>query len=222
MKDKNLQEQLVHLHLTQNEAFLYITLLKHKQASALELIKLTNLGNSQVYICLDVLLKRGLVSYTQKRGKIFIANSPEILVSEQQANVEKAKKLVPLLEQMELFREEDSSTQIQIFEGFDGFKSAFLKIISECKDGGEIKILGYSHEIFAQESLRVFLANMNLRTVEKKQRLKIILDETVRNTLGKDRESEPNTEVHYIPQKLVGPCAIRYVRGLCLFFLMGF
>jgi len=53
----------------------------------------------------------------------------------------------------------------------------------------------------------------------KKQKLKILLDSSVKNTLGKDREKEKFTEVKYMPKGYISPGAIDVFQDYVYIFL---
>ena len=55
--------------------------------------------------------------------------------------------LVPDLKK--LMVEKNFKTKTAVFEGFEGFKKAFKKIIDDCPIGGTINILGFSKQQFA-------------------------------------------------------------------------
>jgi len=114
--------------------------------------------------------------------------------------------LIPQLKDMQ--KEEKIETKTAIYEGFEGFKTAFKKIIDDCPEKGQIDILGFSEQPFAIESLKIFIANMNLKSAKKKQKLRIIIDVSARKTLGMEREKEKYTEVRYMPEGYVSPAAM--------------
>ena len=60
---------------------------------------------------------------------------------------------------------------------------------------------------------------MNLKSAKKKQKLKIILDRSVKRTLGKDREKEKYTEVRYMPEGYISPAAIDVFQDYVYIFL---
>ena len=135
------------------------------------------------------LISKGLVNYTtQKDGKHFSASSPEKFLEKEEERKKQIDELVPELKKLK--DEKEFRTNTAIFEGFEGFKTAFKKIIDDCPKEETIRILGFSEQPYATESLRIFLTNMNLKSQQKKQKLKILLDCSVRATLGKDREKE--------------------------------
>ena len=113
----------------------------------------------------------------------------------------------------------ETGTETAIYEGFEGFKTAFKKIIDDCPAKETINIFGFSIPEFAEESLRVFISNMNLKSRQKKQKLKIILDRSAKETLGKDREKETYTETRYLPKGYSNPAAFDIFQDYVYIFL---
>ena len=60
---------------------------------------------------------------------------------------------------------------------------------------------------------------MYLESAKKKQRLKILLDKSAKETLGRDREKEKYTEVKYMPQGYISPAAIDIFEDYIYLFL---
>jgi len=60
---------------------------------------------------------------------------------------------------------------------------------------------------------------MNLKSAQKKQKLKIILDSSVKETLGKDREREKYSEVRYMPKGYISPAAVDIAEDYVYLFL---
>ncbi len=201
------QKKLEELGLTKNESAIYIFLLKHPKITTGLIIKETGIVNSQVYETLNSLISRGLVKYTiQKDGKYFEASAPDKFLDDEEEKMKKIKSLIPEL--MDLRGKAEFKIDTSIYEGFEGFKTAFKKIIDDCPVGEEIDIMGFSEQPYKIESLRLFLSNMNLKSSQKKQKLRIILDKSSKDTLGKDREKEKYTEVRYMPEGYVSPAAM--------------
>lgn len=202
-----MQKDLKELGLTDNESKIYIFLLENGETTTGAIIKETKIANSRVYESLNSLITKGLVNYNiQKDGKHFQATDPQVLAEKEEERMKKVESLVPQLSKLK--NNKKKQTLSAVYEGYDGFKTAFKKIIDDCPESGTIHILGFSEQQSKTESLRTFLANMNLRSAEKKQKLKIILDKSVKNTLGKDREKEKYTEVKYMPDGYISPGAI--------------
>ena len=216
--NKSMQEQLTKLGLSKNEATIYIFLLKHPQSTTGPIIKETGIANSRVYETINSLIMKGLVSYTiQKNGKHFSASPPEKFFELEEERRKQIESIVPELKKLDI--QKDPTTNTAVYEGFEGFKTAFKNIIDDCPSNEIIHILGFSEQPFANTSLRTFLANMNLKSAQKRQKLKILLDASVKETLGKDRKKEKYTEVRYMPKGYISPGAIDVFQDYVYIFL---
>ena len=210
----NLEE----LGLSGNESKIYLYLLKHGEKSTGPIIKETGISNSRVYESLNSLIKKGLVTYSvHKRGKYFQASDPSKFIENEEKKLKKIQSLIQEL--ISLQNKEEKETNVAIYEGFEGFKTAFKKIINDCPEKETIYILGFSEQPYATKSLRVFISNMNVKSSQKKQNLKILLDGSVKETLGKDREKEKYSEVRYMPKGYISPAAIDIFEDYVYIFL---
>lgn len=211
-------DRLAELGLSRNESRLYLFLLKNSHITTGPMIKETGIANSRVYESLNSLIAKGFVTYTvEKEGKFFDASPPEKLLEKEDERLKMVKSLVPELKALESLK--GFTTNTAVFEGFEGFKTAFKNIIDNCNENETIYILGFSAQSYSNESLRVFLSNMNLRSAQKKQKLKILLDASAKDTLGKDREKEKYAEVRYMPKGYISPAAIDIFQDYVYIFL---
>lgn len=215
---EKIEKILRELNLTTNEIKIYLFLLQIGDTTTGLIISETGIANSRVYESLNSLVEKGLVTYNvQKDGKHFQAVSPKKLLNIEEERKNKIKDIIPNLE--ELQNKKTSETRTAVYEGFQGFKTAFEKIIDDCPRNETIYILGFSEQPTKIDSLRLFLTNMNLKSTAKKQKLKLILGESVRETLGKDREKEKYSEVKYMPQSYISPAAIDVFEDYVYIFL---
>lgn len=213
-----MQTELEHFGLSKNESKIYLFLLKKGSTTTGPIIQETKIANSRVYNSLKSLISKGLVTYTiQKEGKHFQAADPQKFLDIEEERKKKIEKLLPDL--VDLKSLQTIETKSAVYEGFDGFKTAFKKIIDDCPKKGTIHILGFSEQQFATRSLRTFIANMNLKSAQKKQKLKIILDNSLKKSLGKDREKEKYSEVRYMPKGYISPAAIDIFEDYVYIFL---
>jgi sugar-specific transcriptional regulator TrmB len=213
-----MEKELEKLGLSRNESTIYLFLLKKGVCTTGPIIKGTGISNSRVYQSLNSLVGQGLVSYTvQKNGKHFKAEDPKKFLVLEDERKKKIEKLIPNLAKIRSTAEEDVSSAV--FEGFEGLKTAFNKLIDDCPEKGTIHILGFSKQDYASESLRTVLRNINLRSHKKKHKLMVILDKGVKKTYGKDREREPNTDVRYMPEGYMSPAAIDIIDGYVYIFI---
>ena len=213
-----MQKDLESLGLTRNESKIYLYLLRKGPTTTGSIIKQTELSNSRVYESLNSLISKGLVAYNiQKNGKHFQAQTPERFLELEEERKKKIESILPGLIKLESAKKEETETSI--YEGFEGFKTAFKKMLDDCPKNGTIYILGFSEQIFAMKSLRTFLINMNLKSEKKKHKLKLILDRSTRDTFGKDREKEKFSEVRYMPKGYISPIAIDITEEYVYLFL---
>ena len=213
-----MEKELEELGLSKNEAKTYLFLLKKGSTTTGSIIKETGIANSRVYESLNILVKKGLVSYNiQKDGKHFQAVDPKKLLDIEEERKEKIENLIPDLIKIQSSGEEKTTSAV--YEEYEGFKTAFNKIINDCPKNETIYILGFSEQLYATKSLRTFLTNMNLKSAKKKQKLKIILDKSIKETFGKDREKEKYTEVKYMPKGYISPAAIDIFEDYVYIFL---
>lgn len=198
---------LEELGLSKNEIKIYLFLLKQGENTTGPIIKETGIANSRVYESINSLINKGFIVYNiQKDGRHFSAAEPKRLLEIEEERKRKVLDLIPELSQLK--NSKTFNTNTAVYENYEGFKTAFKKIIDDCPINETIYILGFSEQQFKSESLRLFITNMNLKSAQKKQELKIILDSSARETLGKDREKEKNTEVKYMPKGYISPAAI--------------
>src|SRR3989344_5217335 len=135
-----MEKHLEELGLTKNEISIYLFLLKRGSNTTGPIIKETGVANSRVYESLNSLIKKGLVSYNiQKDSKYFNAEDPKKLLEKEEERKKKIDSLIPEL--LKMRSKADVSTTSAIYEGYEGFKTAFKKIIDDCPKDGIIYVL---------------------------------------------------------------------------------
>jgi sugar-specific transcriptional regulator TrmB len=213
-----MNQELEKLGLSKNESSIYLFLLKKGSTTTGSIIKETGIANSRVYESINTLINKGLVTYNiQKDGKHFQAADPKKFLDLEEERQDKIKQILPSLIKIQSLNQPETTSAV--YEGFEGFKTAFKKIIEDCPEGETIHILGFSEQTFATSSLRTFVSNMNLKSAAKKHKLKILLDHSAKKTLGKDREKEKYTEVIYMPEGYISPAAIDVFQDQVYIFL---
>ena len=210
-----MKEQLAKLGLTANESDIFLFLLKHPNTTTGPIIKSTGIANSRVYVSLDSLKEKGLVTYTvQKDGTHYSAVKPQALLEKEEERQSEIRKLIPMLEGIQA---ESAQTATAVYEGFDGFRTAFRRIVEDTPRGGIIKIIGFAEQDYAFGSLRTFLKNISLKSAQKKQTLKILLDKD--NPQAKDLQKEKHTVLRFLPKGYVSPSAMDILDDSVYIFL---
>lgn len=122
---ENLEQKLVPLGIDGKEAIVYISLLKLKKATVIQLAKNTEVKRTSVYHCLDDLISKGLALKTVKDGaKYYVAENPEIaiknIIEEKKSNLELISS-----ELKSVFGREYIHPEIRIYENISGIKKVF-------------------------------------------------------------------------------------------------
>lgn len=215
-----MEAELEALGLSRNESRIYLFLLNKGTSTTGPIIKETGIANSRVYESLNTLVSKGLVTYNvQKDGRHFTAADPGKFMELEQEREKRIKSLVPQLQKLQVTEKEETETAV--YEGFEGWKTAFKKVVDDCPISETIYITGFSEEPYKLESLRTFLLNLNLKSAQKRQRLKILLERSVKKTLGKDREHERYSEVRYMPEGYIAPSAMDVFEDYVYMFMWG-
>ena len=199
---------LEEIGLTKTEIKIYLTLLKLGQSTTTKIIKEAGIHASKVYVFLDKLIQKGLVSYVIKSNKKhFSATEPEFLkefLKEKQREIleqeEEIDKILPQLNSIK--KSGEDIIQSEIYEGLRGAKSVYEKIISTLQKGEIQYIIGAPR--IGNELIEGFLLDWHKRRIKKGIKCKYIYDSDVRD-YGKVREEMPLTEVRYLPKKMVSP-----------------
>lgn len=121
-----MKKELNDLGLTENESKIYLFLIENGETTTGAIIRETKIANSRVYESLNSLISKGMVNYNiQKDGKHFQATDPHIFAEREEERIKKVESLVPQL--IKLKNKEKKQTFSSVYEGFDGFKTAFKK-----------------------------------------------------------------------------------------------
>jgi len=200
-------ELLERLGLTKNEVRVYLHLLKSGISTTGPIMNELGISSSRVYASLQELIKKGLVTYfVRNNTKYYHSESPDYLLK---ITDELKSNLVPLVDELKkLKKPKEEGEYSMIFEGFNGFKQAFEILLKECSKEDGILTIGFSPPDFGLETLRIFLKKVDRERYKRKVPMKIIFDVNMKDTIGKDREQEPYTEVRYLPRGYITPAAL--------------
>lgn len=151
---KNLTEAIEKIGLSRKEAQVYLALLRVGQSSASLVAKNAGLKRPTTYLILEDLRKRGFVlKILGDKKQMFIAKSPEEIISEAKDNVDHALHVLPQL--MNMFSKNDPQVRTIHFEGMDGIKEALWYKFTELK-GSEIVAFFGSAEDASSDLIKLF------------------------------------------------------------------
>lgn len=191
-----IKAQLREAGLTENEAKVYIALLKIGPSYAGLISRKTGLHRRVIYDTTEMLIQKGLIGYIlQNNKKLFQATNPQKileLIKEKQAGIE---EVMP--DMLSLFTQTKEKEETNFYKGKNGIKTVFEDQITT---GKEVKVIGASS--LAYEILQFYFKWFDKRRTKEKIKTKIIFSKT-------DKKIKlPLAEIRYLPQKYSSPLAI--------------
>lgn len=165
------KEILKEIGLTDGEIEVYITLLKVGETTTGKIIEQSKISGSKVYVILDKLMKKGLVSFIVKeKTKYFQAASPERIFDYLD---EKDKKLME--NRRELEKEIPSLIALQganikkyetkIYLGYNGIKTVIFEVLKTISKEDEILIMGIN--LSREEKYNLLWKNWHSERIKK-------------------------------------------------------
>jgi HTH-type transcriptional regulator, sugar sensing transcriptional regulator len=194
--------------LTKSETKVYFALLDLGSTTTGPLIKKSEISAGKIYVVLDKLTKKGLISYIIESGtKHFQAKDPELLLSylqekesELKQKENKLKKIIPQWKAK--YDSTKYKPKAEIFEGDRAFKALLNSVLKETPKGDSLFVWGVPRE--ANQRFEGFLMEWNKRREKKGVKLKIIYNHDCKN-FGTKRKRFPLTKVRYMKQELETP-----------------
>lgn len=175
-----MEQDLVNYGLSEKEAKLYLLCLKTGETTANRMIKLSGMPRGTTYDILNKLKGMGLISSIIKdHGAVYLANDPEILVKDLDEKKEEIQKIIPELRKIS--KTLSASPEIEVFGGLSGIKKILDEILEDCK---EVIIMG--NEKYAREVIRHHPENFRMKRLERKIKIKNLLEESKISRLLQD------------------------------------
>lgn len=147
-----LEKYLQNIGLSEKEAAVYIMLIQVDDASVIDIAKKTNINRTTVYIVLESLEKKGLVSETTLGKKThYQAEPPERLetyVQRQKVTLDEySKRLVDVIPQIKgIQRETGVRPIVKLYEGKEGIISLNEELYENDDEGGTAYLI-YSSDL---------------------------------------------------------------------------
>ena len=140
-----LQKTLIDFGLSDKEALVYLTSLELGSSSVLKISRLSCLKRPTVYLVVDSLIKKGLMS-VEIRGfkKDYKAENPDRL--EEIFNQRKQELLKNLPYFQEIYSKDKSDSFIRYFEGIEAVKLIYSDLLKEIEPGDDYLVIGNQEE----------------------------------------------------------------------------
>lgn len=201
-------EPLRALGLTEGEIRVYLALLRIGETTSGPLIDEAEVSVSKVYLILERLAKKGLVSHIVKRKtKYFKAADPNrllVYLQEKEAALKeqesKLAKLIPLLgvEQQTAVTAETA----QVYDGLRGIQTARERTLKIMKRGDEMWIIGIARTPY-EGIMTPYFMDYHRRRYQKGILCRYLYNEYARKPHGETSASYPLSNVRYMPEGLV-------------------
>jgi sugar-specific transcriptional regulator TrmB len=182
------------LGLTKNEAKVYLSLLDVGSTKAGLLTRKTGIHRRNVYDAIEMLAKKGLVSYIKENNvRIYSAVEPARLLESLKEKEENIKSILPELEQKFNFVQQKRGTDF--YRGKQALKAIFD---DQLKEGKEILVLGACP--FAKDIVKYYFQRYDNERKRRKIKVKAIFS-------GKVDYDIPLSEVKFLPAQFNSPSA---------------
>lgn len=187
-------EELKQLGFTKNESNVYLSLFRIGKMKASQIMRETSLPRSVVYLALEELMSRELISKIEKNGvSIFIANDPMNLVYESRLKATKAEEVARELKDYKGVANREAT----LYEGDDVIEKVTLKNL-DAKQGETIYFMG-SSKFGIQANLGRYWKKYHKTRYQNKIKCKILYDRDTNDLILKDRNKSPLCEARYLP-----------------------
>lgn len=208
------KENLIKLGFNKNEAIVYLSLIKFRQADANLIIKDTKFHKNIVYDNLERLIDKGLVTYViEERRRVYKIASPNALIQlfeEQKKEIEQKKKLAEKIskEINQAIKKIPYKREATIYKGVKAIKSFY----KETLEGKDYVVFGAP-----KESVKImgdyFWENYTQKRIANKIRVRMIFNPSLRDFRNKlknkfteikyfKQDFEPLTETHIQEDKV--------------------
>lgn len=129
----NKKETLEQFGLSENEAEIYLIMLETGHSSVLDISKCCCIKRSTIYLIIENLIKKSLVKVVPKgRNKVYLAESPEIIIKMMDDKKRKMEEIMPSL--LNMYGEKSEKPNIKFYEGKDGIRSAYKNVFKSKKE----------------------------------------------------------------------------------------
>ena len=203
------EQKLEQIGLSKQEAIVYLNTLKMGLAKASEIAQKSNIGRGGSYYVLKLLKEKGFISEFIKSGvKYYNAAPPkkilEIIKEEKEKKEQIIKEILPNLEGLN--KTALKSPDIEVFEGPEGFKTIFLKLL----ELGEKEFLCFlSPKIL--DYLPHFHVQFRKRRKEKNIHIKTITERTKKLEEIKKLDKTELRETRFLDKLFLGSDILNYI-----------
>ena len=191
------EEQIRELGLTENEAKVYLILLKDGEMNPSEISQKLSLHRGYVYDALERMQEKGVANLSVKQNKkYFSATSPDNLVEFLKLKLENFKNIIPNLKSIS--KPDNTEVNSVMFKGKRVYRDILKDIISSVDKNDEILLFGIDEDVLTKEVEPIYLEQY-LNTIKlKKVKERIIIKK------GGKKIKKPNLQYKHLEKKYIG------------------
>lgn len=190
-----MEKELQEIGLTEQEAKVYLQLLKQKYKEASKIAKETKINRSVAYSILESLTDKGLVSHIIKNNiKCFKAADPKTLMDFLKDKEKTLQNILPKLSDIKA--EEKEAVTVELYQGIKGSIAVLKDIIRTKKD-----YVAFGDEGIFQEILRGTIAKQYVRQLNEINIKERLITREGTKLVG----STKFTEIKYLPKEFRFP-----------------
>ena len=217
-----IEEILQQIGLTEGEIKVYLSLLELGSTSTGKIIKKSHVSGSKVYEVLDRLSSKGLVTSVVKNGvKYFEATTPEKILSylrQKKEDIQKQEQRVQeIIPKLILKTKEANASNVKVFTGFEGLKTANEDIINSLQKGEEWLSMGLTEQPTSWEK---YFTKRQVIRAKKGIIHRHLLNEKYQILYTK-RQKLPHTYFRFLPQNLEIPTSTEIYKNKTLIFILN-
>jgi sugar-specific transcriptional regulator TrmB len=217
-----IQDVLHSIGLTEGETNIYLALVELGSSTTGKITKKSGISGSKVYEVLDRLIKKGLASHTTKNGvKHFEASKPERILDyldEKEQKIEQDKNVVKnILPELLLKAQSAPASEVKVFTGWEGLKTANEDIITTLKKGEEWLSMGLTEQ---PKSWEIYFTKKQKIRAAKGILHKHLLNKKYR-TLHKKRKSIAHTAFRFLPADFEMPTSTEIYKNKVMIMVIS-
>jgi len=210
--------------LTEGEIKVYLALLELGSSTTGPIIEKSRIARSIIYQILEKLMQKGLVSViTKEKTKYFQAAEPNKIleyIDERREKFEETKKVIEnLLPELELKQKLAKKSEVSMYIGFKGIRTANEKIYTKMKRGETLYYLGVP--AYQPKEQHLYWMKDHLIRVKHGIKVKILFNKDTNPEILKNRNSYKGSEVRYMPTDIKTPALFGIYKDTVLIMLQA-
>lgn len=217
-----IEDSLKQIGLTKGEIKVYLSLLELGSTTTGKITKKSKVSGSKVYEILERLQDKGLISSVIKNNvKYFESSSPEKILdylNEKEEIIEREKKEIrKIIPDLILRKNNTKKSEVKVFTGFEGIKTANQDIIDSLKKGEEWLSMGLTSQ---PKSWEIYFTNKQKERAKKGIKHRHLLNERYKS-LYQTRKKLPHTQFKFLSKDFEMPTSIEIYKNKVLIFILS-